>query len=91
MLTAEQLTGWNDYYSREPWGFPISDLQNAMVMQITANVAGAKLDVEDFMLADALRDGPDNEDGTPSENALLRKLEKMLPPKPPPGPPAEEE
>lgn len=86
LLNADQLADWIDYSSREPFGFPIEDLRGAMQMAITANAAGAELETADFQLADRFRNGPDNEDGTPSADALMQMIEKLMPPSKPPIP-----
>lgn len=83
VLTAQQLSEWMDYYGREPWGFPIEDTRAAMQMDVAAKVAGSKeTSVATFSLAQQLQDGPPKADGTPSDNALLRKLAQFLPPPP---------
>lgn len=82
-LTAEQFAGWVDHASREPFGFPIADLWAARQAAITGNAAGPKepYTEADFLLGPSLADPP-NEDGTPSEEGLIRKLKQLLPPKP---------
>ena len=87
-LTAEQLDGWMDYAGREPFGFPMDDLRIASLLSMIGNTTGPKppLETSQFLMGPNLVDPP-NEDGTPSENALIRKLKQMLlPPKPKPPP-----
>ena len=91
-LTGEQLAGWQDYYSREPWGFPIEDTMSAMQMLVASRVGGSKdSTIEDFKLAQKIADGPDNEDGTPSDEAITRQLKGLFKPPSVYSPPAEEE
>lgn len=84
-LTGEQLSGWIDYSTREPFGFPIDDMRAALQAATTANAAGPDTPYShtDFMLGPVLLDPP-NEDGTPSEEHLTMKLQQLMPPKPPP-------
>lgn len=81
VLTADQLAGWTEYYGREPWGFPVEDMRAAMQMHVAVQIGGSTdLSLEDFSLAQRLADGPPEEDGGPSDAALVRKLEQFMPP-----------
>lgn len=90
-LTGEQLSGWIDYSAREPFGFPIDDTRGAMTMMTIANSAGGKTNLEDFALADKLRDAS-NEDSELGDAKLLEKLRALFPPAPPKqeGPPSDQ-
>lgn len=83
-LTGEQLSGWIDYSTREPFGFPIDDLHAAQLLAMVANAAGPAKPFEaaDLLVGPRLVDPP-NEDGTPSVDALTLKLKQLMPPKPP--------
>lgn len=78
-LTGEQLAGWIDFHTREPFGFPIVDAQSAMTMSVIANSAGASPPTShtDFSLATQFIEQP-NEDGSPSDETLELKLTQLL-------------
>lgn len=86
LLTGEQLGDWADYYSREPWGFPVEDMRSSMAMAVAANVGGSKMAPADFSMATAPEDELDE------GSALMLQLHWMMPtrPAPPPAAPAEE-
>lgn len=75
MLTPEQIAGWQEYYRREPFGFPALDLLFGAHASTVAAAAGAEdLEPGDFMLGEALREA------TLEENeATVNALEKMFP------------
>lgn len=62
----------------EPWGFPIRDVQTAMIASTVAQAAGAKMKLEDFMLGD---DHEVAEDYDPAVE-IAKLLGAELPPKP---------
>lgn len=77
----DQLLGWIDYARREPFGFPIHDLQFAMLQSTVANAfGGGKATPADFTLADKLIDQAVDDEGEPTDEALIHKLQRMFPP-----------
>lgn len=86
-LTTEQLAGWIDYASREPFGFPIEDARAAVQAAVTANAAGPEepYTADQFLMGPGFADPP-NEDGLPSEDALALKIAQLLPPQRPAAP-----
>lgn len=75
----DQLLGWIDYSKREPFGFPIHDLQFAMLQSTTANSWGSKTTAADFTVGDKLVDQAVDEEGEPTDEALIHRLQKMFP------------
>lgn len=75
-----------DYATREPFGFPIKDLQSGMLMSVIMNSQGAepRTSPSDFMLGEKLAEGPPDEDGNPTDDALALRLAKLIPPRPKP-------
>jgi hypothetical protein len=83
------VQGWIDHSSREPFGFPLLDMLQAMLQATMVNVQGPKTPVsmKDFLIGERLTNielEAVDEEGNPTEDALLLKLEKMFPPGPPP-------
>jgi hypothetical protein len=88
----DQITEWADYSTREPFGFPGDDLLNAFSAFVSATAAGAKdVDPMTFLLSERLSEGAPLEDGGVADDALVGRLEKLLPPKPVSGLPTEGE
>jgi hypothetical protein len=71
LLTAEQLAEWAEYYAVEPWGFELTDLQQARLMALVAQVAGAKeVTYRDFLL--------DRPEEAEPEEPTLEQLKALL-------------
>lgn len=55
MLTAEQVAEWQEFYSREPFGFAAEDHRNALLAFTVARSAGNKrARIDDFLLGPKL-------------------------------------
>lgn len=72
VLSAEQVADWQDFYSREPFGFAAEDHRNALLAFTVARSAGSKrARIDDFLLGSKLEQSAKT--GRPEDPEVLKE------------------